>query len=213
MKIKSKFKDYYDYVAHAYGWADEKITYVRDRFPHTGDGLKSFFINFSGDILSPPSRFSRNVIDHEFKWVIVAGKYYLILAPAYTEDWFLYSPTHPVAKELMDSPSMYLGFEDNRLIELSRVLKAPVFCIKGTNYNWRAKRIDVEVNYDIPNLGELGFASIISPEQMYQDISYFMGNVIHISPDMMPEPNPAMTDKERILSHGFDLRASFRHRV
>jgi hypothetical protein len=212
MKIKSKFKDYYDYVAHAYGWSDEKITYVRDRFPYVED-IKSFFINFGGAILNPPNKFSRDTMGHDFKWVIVAGRYYLIISPEYKDEWVLYSSKHPLANRLVGNSRMYIGQEDNNLIELSRILKAPVFCVKGTNYNWRAKRIDIEVGYDIPNLGELGFASIIPPEQMYQDIYYFMGNVIHISPDMMPEPNPAMTDKERIISHGFDLKASFRHRV
>jgi len=30
MKIISKYKDYYDYVAHQYGGGDEKIVYVRN---------------------------------------------------------------------------------------------------------------------------------------------------------------------------------------
>lgn len=209
MKIKSKFKDYYDYVAHIYGGGDPNIVYVRNNFERTEWGY--FQVPFEKDIWSLPHHIIH--IEYDLKWCIVAGKCYLLVSPLYQDEWSLYTQEHPISKHFTNSRVNYLGKFDQNLVELSRIVNAPVFAIRGTHRDWKNKKTYVEIDCNVPILSNLGFASIITPEQMYQDISYFLGNIMHVSPDMMPEPNPAMTDKERILSHGFDVKQSFRHRV
>jgi hypothetical protein len=65
----------------------------------------------------------------------------------------------------------------------------------------------------IPNLSKIeGFAKRYSKEQVYQDISYWISNILNESPDVQPVGKPPQSDKEKILSHGLDLKRSFRHR-
>jgi hypothetical protein len=61
----------------------------------------------------------------------------------------------------------------------------------------------------LPRLGELGFAAIFSAEQAYQNLSYFVGNYLRDSADL--NPPAAVSDRDRIVQHGFDLKKSFRH--
>lgn len=208
MKIKSKFKDYYDYVAHIYGGGDPNIVYARDKFKNSE--FEIFQIPFNKDIWPLP----HNIINYSYnlKWVIVAGKYYLIVSPLNQDVWTVYTPEHPISKYFINSKLNYTGEFNLHLVELSRMLNAPIFTIRRSHHNWQTKKTWLDIDTNVPNLGNLGVGSIIQPEQMYQDLSYFLGNVINISPDMMPEPDPAMTNKERILSHGFDVKTSFRHR-
>ncbi len=62
----------------------------------------------------------------------------------------------------------------------------------------------------VPILKDIGFNHVQSPEQTYQDISYYMANVLRENPDVVPPVKIA--DKDRIVQHGFDLKQSFRHR-
>jgi len=68
----------------------------------------------------------------------------------------------------------------------------------------------VRVDENIPILGDIGLAAVYPAEQLYQDLSYFIVNTMKDSPDMA-KPS-SITDKEKISSHGFDLKMSFRHR-
>ncbi len=86
-------------------------------------------------------------------------------------------------------------------IEWNKVIKTPVFMINGIDsYNGI-----ITVNKNIPILQEQGFASLIPAEQMYQDISMFITNELTEQMKM-----PTMTNKEKIASHGFDSKTSFR---
>jgi hypothetical protein len=62
----------------------------------------------------------------------------------------------------------------------------------------------------IPVLQDVGFASIMSAEQCYQEISHFLGNVLRESPDI--KPLVEIDDKYKIIGAGFDTKTSFRHR-
>jgi hypothetical protein len=221
MRIKSPFKDYYDHVAFQYGGGDPKIVYPRvrlaDRDPEYGcitmlypEGLKG--------IPSLPGYFWKQS-EFDFKWLAITGKLYLIVREySITGDkpWSVYREgifqkldsllIQPRWHEARYEYSNWVGRSCDKLIPIHRALKAPVFYISQSLGPYG-------VEGDVPNLGDLGIAALISPEQIYQDLSYFMGNIINESPDLMPEAKPPMTDKERVLSHGFDIKKSFRHRA
>jgi hypothetical protein len=212
MRIKSKFKDYYDFIAHQYGGGDPKVVYSRDRIAPLSESGTDIGVNLGRGRVRPLPYPYSSFTKYTFRWVAIAGKYYLIYSNQDSENFKVvtqgsevynllkkerpYLTRRSENKEFIASPS-------SELIKLSRELKQPVFTLDLHLNGYRAMST-------IPNLGELGFASLISPEQMYQDIAYFIGNTINESPDLAP-PNH-MTDKEKIAQHGFDLKQSFRHR-
>ena len=228
MIIKSTFKDYYDFVAHIYGGGDPKIFYPRIRL---GEKNKVYDYypglpapEMEGRFPSLPIRYSGNLeFPFDFKWISIVGKFYLLVRESrevgtgdiYIEEnkWeLLVEGKYPKLDKALFRKTMifgrltydsYVGVPSKELVLLSRRLKAPVF---GFEYN------SAIVDSTIPILGDIGIASIIPPEQMYQEISYFMGNIINEVPDLQPAGKPPMTDKEKIISHGLDLKISFRHR-
>ena len=66
------------------------------------------------------------------------------------------------------------------------------------------------VDRTIPKLQDYGFPKEITAEDIAASADYFVRNLIHEVPDQAPI-NP-MSEKEKILAHGFDLTQSFRHR-
>lgn len=235
MQIKSNFKDYYDYVPHMYGdGGDPKVTYVRTRIKDmdTYYGSKELhdhpFSIQGTKVRALPDLNEKNVdVRINTAWLVVAGKYYPMIRTYYLSDNRF--NTTPFKDELdgfvviTENNPYYKGFtrpynwmysdyepfdQDKQypeLVELSKKIGHPVFVITDTGYETRISR-------KCPHLARHGMQNIVSAEQMYQDLYYFLGNIIQPSPDMMPEQKPPMTDKERILSHGFDLKKSFRHR-
>jgi hypothetical protein len=55
------------------------------------------------------------------------------------------------------------------------------------------------------------FPSLISPQQMYQDLAMFMGNRMKDTPDVQPPVE--LNNRQKIVKAGFDLIQSFRHRI
>lgn len=235
MKIISKFKDYYDYVAHQYGGGDEKITYVRNGID---DDKCSIVINV------PSHKFGDNDMPYlpdwrtgdvrkrfnvDFKLLVVVGKSYLIVSR--TVDTRFKYETIPFAiinnkehddiiEEICDTRKRFwfgykykmedlIGVETKTMLTLSRIVKHPVFVI--TNYRYKDNQLIVNIEPMIPNLGNMGMASFIRPEIMYQDISYFVGNTMHDTPDA--KPPVSICENDRIVKAGFDLKKSFRHRI
>lgn len=168
-----------------------------------------------------------------FKWCFVAGKLYLTVGEASydVDDWGngsggnlsrfrLMTKDHPSMKYLREGAS----WKSKRLDPLSLnpvpsetchlVAKevGPVFMISEARaieyYHGRGKyRYDIVLVDQVPNLGQLGFASITSPEQMYQNIAMYMGR-LKDNPDSSPPAS--ISDKDRIVQKGFDLKTSFR---
>jgi hypothetical protein len=186
--------------------------------------------------IRPPQEFHGT--DYHTSWLAVMGRYYLLLnAPDRSAglginsfmfgprtSWRILSPKlHPEVYQRVSSrekarrrhTDLYdqhrglewcLGMPCPHLLSITKKIGQPVFHIIRSHH--RDQTIYIEPN--IPNLGELGMASIYPAEQMYQDLSYFVGNVMNPSPDMAPPT--VMSDTERIVQHGFDLQQSFRHR-
>lgn len=234
MIIKSQFKDYYDHISHVYGGGDPNVIYIRKRFTdsvqlNTDIKFPPKVVPFKPEIKHAPNQAydkHSHWCGYETKWLIVCARYYLILKPInstigwkvfteknFPEIWgnvkarrynnyftFLQQPT---------GPEWYCGSEGPELVELSRLVGAPVFTICN-NWRYNEKQYDVDIDSEIPILQDIGMQSIITPQQMYQDIAYFVGNTIKESPDMMPPTK--MTDIEKIEQHGFDKKKSFRHR-
>ena len=216
MRIISKFKDYYDFIADINGGGDPKIVYVRNRAErqYCADKFDSYRLRVIRDI---------NLKDgYSAKGLSIAGVFYVVIR-SYTVDlptghyeytpWRIYQKGESRLLDILtsgrrlwstDSEVKYAhGMPGADLLAISKFLKTPVFTFHPNG----------QVEKDVPILKDLGLPSVIPPDQMYQNLSYFVGNLMQNSPDLTPTPNPGQTDKERALSHGFDAKISFRHRL
>jgi hypothetical protein len=53
--------------------------------------------------------------------------------------------------------------------------------------------------------------AFVPATEMYQNLAYFMGNLMNVSPDKAPPVE--VSNNQKILKSGFDLVKSFRHRI
>jgi len=228
MKIISDFKDYYDYLAHQYG-VDEKIVFNRKPIPNN-DETKSILKETLGLVREYKYALDNKLFSigneksSNYRWLSVNGVLYLV----YRERlMYANSPYKVFTREQYDVffPKDIHGFRKKRsyedlvgnanfvkeLTSIHAKLNTPVFWFDHTGFGEMLFIGESnESKYKAPILSELGFASIYPADKLFQDISYFIGNVMRGSPDIKPPVE--IENKDKILAHGFDLKQSFRHR-
>ncbi len=206
MRIISKWKDYYDYLSWHFG-QDNSIIYKRKPFSSEIGISKKDLPQLPNDVF----------INYRFKWLSICSVLFLLVekreANGSYGPWKMYS-TDDFSDEFNSklnknyffngSYTQHIGKSSPLVLELHKQVSAPVFCFVTV---WNGCYID-DI---IPKLDVLGIPSVYPAEQIYQDISYFIGNTLTPSPDTVV-PNIS-SDKEKILQHGFDLKQSFRHRL
>lgn len=222
MIIRSPFKDYYDYVGNVYG-NDPSVTYIRNRIAPRSSSCPEvegcLYIQNNREIVTIPYPDSNTPVGH-FRWLVVCGKYFLLISTNdITRPYKIFTPEeNPGWVKSFTSRYSYwrmkgildnIGKQSQSLIDLSIDIKQPVFTIERNGYRG-ASSPEYIVNGDIPKLGELGLAKVYPAEQLYQDLEYFLMNTMKISPDTAIPSK--MSDKEKIVQHGFDFVQSFRHR-
>lgn len=89
--------------------------------------------------------------------------------------------------------------------DLNEKYRSPVVC---ESKKWNCNKREFEDGFYIPNLEKWGFAKIIPAEEMYMNIYDYLGWLI----DNPEKPNN-QTDKEKVASHGFDVKTSFRPKI
>jgi hypothetical protein len=235
MKIKSPFKDYYDFVANQYGGGDPSIVYVRNRISplnktsNFGDIHETHLtIEIDGNCpLRSPDYTNLRGEEIRQKYLIIAGKAYIIqkISGFFEEDVNSYRviPPEILKKDEEDNKHRFwrkgygveIAKENPFLIELSRKIGHPVYVISSVSYGsigqWRSKLgATIRISGQCPILKDIGMPALIPATQMYQDLAYFVGNTMKLVPDSAPPVT--VSNKEKILKAGFDLRLSFRHR-
>lgn len=232
MIIKSSFKDYYDFVAGKYGGGDPKVVYVRgvvatgqrmdykefNRIMDIHRGMAVFDRQFFYENSSNDNRVRGVVIDRAL--LIFCGKCYPLID---TRENPLKGPTWVIDVEMIErwTPKFLgthkwernyygnrklpeFGIEEEPWIGLCKAERSPVFVLVQDSGR------EIQIEHLVPKLNKLGFASIISAEQAYQQIAYYVGNVCRESVDVKPPVE--VGNKDRIVGHGFDLITSFRGR-
>lgn len=236
MKIKSNFTDYYDYISNQYGGGDPKTIYIR----HTVDDsvLKNLSarrdLEKSFHIISD-IYFSEKIA--RFGYLACAGKLYILQRIADDIQFFYKNPANidkspdegswkllsqgdvdyyeslkSPRRNRLNLPEFSLdalfkkihGVENENVVELSKALKAPVFMFT------RPYSYTFEVSKHVPSLASMGMQAVVDPQSMYRDLEFFINNVLRDSPDLAPPVQ--VSDKDRVVQHGFDLKQSFRHR-
>lgn len=211
MIIKSNFKDYYDFVSHQFGGGDPNVVYERKRLrPLVTSATLSYDEGFSVSefkVLDLPYQYTRRDDKIKFKWLIIAGKYYLLVNEFGNFEVFNeIKHAHLEKKYSHFEIEHNIGYASNKLVELSKHINAPVFCIRDTG----RRSHEIIIDGEIPILSTLGIPQIIPAFQIYQDIGYFITNTMHSNPDI--DTPVVVSEKDRIVGHGFDLKKSFRHR-
>lgn len=228
MVINSKFKDYYDYIAGLYCGGDPRVLYLRH--PIKDVSVDEKLLNKVSHLPNhyvPFANYKNIKLHYDFKWLVITGKYYLLLRKNEHHQQFscLENETYHVLsaelhqdvyEELMVKKTFwgraeevydyeyYIGRSSQKLVDLSKNIKAPVFTITVLS------RDSMIIEERVPVLNSLGVPSIINAQQMYQNIAYFLSNVMVESADTKPPVN--VSDMDLIRAKGFDLKQSFRHR-
>ncbi len=225
MKIKSNYRDYYDHVAHMYGGGDPKFVYAR--VPITADKCSVIITDDQARDLNMTRLWRRELLDqhaYDSKYIVIAGKRYLVvrkwrtneLVPQeyrlFTEknfpEEYEYNRKLRYSWRRVDDYSSEIGGESPILTQIALAFNAPVYSIDQIRRGDRG--VEVVIDKNIPILANYEIPTIISAEQLYQDLSYYVANTMHPSPDLIVNDN--QSDKEKIMGHGFDVKQSFRHR-
>jgi hypothetical protein len=91
---------------------------------------------------------------------------------------------------------LWLSKNRDKPSKLNAQMRQPVLCEIDTNRIF------------IPRLQDFGFASYIPPHEMYEKIYAFLGWLKD-----NPAPPDNQTDKQKVVSHGFDVKKSFRPQI
>ena len=239
MRILSKRKDYYDQVGNIYG-VDEKVIF--DRNKKLPAKVRLVMMDEAPIPLRQPvtyyqfgSRFSTEFLTEcqmdniqGFTTVSVCGKPFIVAKKGgifegheYIEPY--YEVPSDTIMHLGFSPNPYAGKSVKYLERIHKEIGSPIFMlwnfsgVRGSasplTYDFTLSDRYGQLVVPIPILDNIkGFAKLYPAEQLYQDISYWISNVLNVSPDVQPEGAPPQTDKEKIVAHGLDLKKSFRHR-
>ena len=228
MVIKSPFKDYYDFVANQYGGGDPAIVYVRNRLAPMErtplDGLRQTWreVTVLDDCPLSASIWWRPEEGICEMFLSVAGRAYVLRKKSdlNDDDPNTYTVIPPAEIDCEERKrgyygKRYRGFEFGKesafLVELSRTVAAPVFAIQSILYPYRTDTCVLRIPGPCPVLKEVGMPALVPPQQMYQDLAYFVGNTMKPHPDT--EPPVEVSNRQKIVKAGFDLKQSFRHRL
>lgn|GEM_PF-4658004 len=180
--------------------------------------------------------FASRLSQYDTYWIAVAGKVYAVIGrKGMTEEERerQVGETRERKRRVEDDPKSYTLLHEGHaawplmsnaararfstpidggetLLAIHRKLQAPVFSIFGPAQTTKQTEVSYHIGYYLPVLQEHDFQSVVDPYQLYQDLEYFIANTMNESPDTMPATQ--MTDKEKIVAAGFDLKQSFRHR-
>lgn len=230
MKIISKHKDYYDYLQGIYG-IDEMMVYDR----RTDNLVRHQDIIISDSPINGPSLnevvfaiCNKTWTLYEYKGVVyhtpeeLVKLHKLLIKDGKDRSTFLtYGRWSGWAKSLEDSAKRHYK-ENNTDTDINRAVRQPIL-IKVrdgefthtkpyTKYSrYRSTFMDtdrkISSSWSIPILSEFGLPKYYPADALYQDVSAFIAWMKD-----HPEIPNKQTDKEKLKSHGFDDKISFRHR-
>lgn len=219
MRIKSTFTDCYDHFAKIYG-EDEKIVYDRKELaPDAGWDLREMssisqqHLFVETDLLVPIVSGYDTQENALHKTLFIAGKRVTLIRRVFEEEsWTIDDEAEPnrANRALWYGKKKRHDLEVTEVnIKLMKLVGHPVFCVEEARRTTTGKMI-YQVSRVIPKLSDYKITKLISAQVIYQDIVYALTNLLNESPDSMPTAK--LSDKEKVLSHGFDLKQSFRHR-
>lgn len=211
MRIISKHKDYYDYLQGIYG-VDNNLVYNRKVNSNYTIGesdddalvYKTFAI--AGNIYK--IYIYKKKIYHTIDEMV---KLYTILPKDLKKDFVNFYTPFKFGKgitvgESLEKTIEYLYKETNIKTDINKLRREPVL-IFNSYYRYEKDDDKDFSNWDIPLLNDYKFCTIFPAQEMYIKISTFFGWLKD-----NPEIKNNQSDLEKLTSHGFDKKKSFRHR-
>lgn len=236
MRIVSKFRDYYDGVMTSLGYHDKSMVFIRKEvevdikdyplFYDTGWRSTSPLLQISRYYLSSEGKKDYYAFNHFI--IGFCGKLYLgfkfysevaenknfpfnKLSNKKTKTTITYDID--VIKSILNISDMNLFNERVEAIrkmdftDMFHELNTPIFVFDASTPNnfkgYNSSGGELIVN---PSLKKYEFYRIFDSFQAYQEIEMYVGGVLGNNEDKTLKS----TDKEKIISHGFDYKYSFR---
>lgn len=186
MKIQSKYKDYYDYLQGIYG-IDDKLFLDRSK----GSTMNKMEID--------------NLKNGDGVQLAIMGLLFTMIY--YNGKWYTKKGLYNIGKEFKYNKA-FIDVEVNEKTGLPKEFKDVEFVLTDLNYKYDCPIIRVKYNWSgeinlFPRLADYNFGTVIPPEDIWINLYNWLSRV-------KEEPN-IQTDKEKIVSHGFDLKTSFRN--
>lgn len=212
MKIQSKFYDFYDHLQYD---NDDPHDVVFRRLDSTFD---PFMQISTKDEHSRNTHYNRqDFYEHKNKKLHHISPEFTLHPSSYkggklwvcnrtfelTSDLKINTDIHPSFDVYDHHPHAYDYPKFNREMQ---VFKAPA--IVHLNLFQGKRYPDSTIYLFHPRLEEFGLNLIVSPEELFFHIENYLRTFVFPSPDS--SPSSPMTNKEKIVSHGFDTITSFR---
>ncbi len=202
MKIISKYKDYYDYLQGIYG-IDKVLVYDR----RTTDLIRHE--KSLQDYIEP---FEFHICNKKYTIYWYKNKFYHTPKELKILNKILFDD----GKETLCYVSNYYDYKKEDLLKfwnknngdsmVNKKFRIPILIESSCGEIFDEK--DDKNRYSIPLLKSFQFHRWLSAEECFLNISAFLG-WLKDNPEI---PNK-QTNKEKIVSHGFDFKKSFRHRM
>ena len=204
MLILSKKVDYYDYLSKMYG-VDLNIVY--DRLDtESVKYSKGYSLTPEATPYIPTASTEEYRKKEDYVGLSVCGVYYL-LKRNWGQTPVKYSVVTNTLTRRWNKTVLYSpGSHFEVLREVSKDINQPVFLFGIERANDKKQFMSIGV----PHLASFNFETIVSAPILYQDIAYFIANVLNEGIDIKPPSEVSNSDK--ITQAGFDLKQSFRHR-
>lgn len=221
MKIIGKHKDYFDYLVHQYG-VDEKLVLDRrgigewkSEYNNSAVGgyngitvdrdlLTKELVPRSGRFVPTGNDVYPNGRDYEVTtWLIVNGCGYPVVEinrfPSVYE--IVNDSNSKVIKSWFGKTELFVsGTVVPEFIKLSTIVKRHAFI---ADYDCRDQWI---IDGDVPILSKTGLASILEPQALYiQTVDFISENFVDKGEEISVQ-----SDIQKVVSHGFDKKLSFR---
>lgn len=225
MRILSKFKDYYDFAQPYYDGGQNAVTFVREKKFYEKDFDEFLIKDFSAN-----DRISWNLSQQYFDfpeineaWTrhVLISQYYIAIADQlvsfhkitpddFRRENYFYSTERGVDTYLINKyrlnkrtiPEILKTSDYKKIVELQQEYQTPIVLV---SLDFSNKKIKIEAN---PSLMEYKINHLLGDsKQIYQEIEMWLTN------NNNKPIESTITDKEKIVSHGFDKKTSFRHPI
>jgi hypothetical protein len=224
VRILSKFKDYYDFAQPYYDGGENSVTFIREQKTYEKDVDKFLVKDFSGDQRiawkHPQAYVDFPEVEEALGGSTHAEQYFIAIADqlvsfhkitldSHRYEDFYFSTERGVKVFKINRyrsnkntiPEILKTSDYKKVVELQQEFDSPIILIHfGSN-----KKIKIVVN---PSLMEYKINHLLGDsKQIYQEIEMWLTN--HNNKVV----ESSITDKEKIVSHGFDKKTSFRHPI
>lgn len=225
MRLQSRFKDYYDFISHRFG-GDPSCVYVRE--PPRGSGTGYFLV----DACDTEDGFKDEIayahrLKYDMRYIIIGTRVYPFVHDRVRGDMHLLVKEGGTGIDRFlahnyktKGPSYPEPIPVAKLENLIRAVGAPVFEVVSIDVSWtnktspashRSRKTSLKISGHVPVLADLGFPSFLPAKDAWQEIYTTLTSVLRRDPDK--EVPVKLSNNDRVMKAGFDLKSSFRHPV